>query len=414
MPGSDLPNDYAIGRRSFLASTAAWTLPAWLLNCRQAPADAAQAREGPLLAADFRRPGLSDREVLTRAFAAWTARGSGTLHLERNRVYDLGVHPDASNVFVVFGLVNAVLAGNGATLRLRSTAQGNIVQIFNILYLAHYQNLRIENLTCVDTGYRDSGVYSYQQGGRFIVLDAGDRDSVDITLDNVAGEGLISFITMQGVPGGPRVRGVRIVPNCRATRVFYPLSCQNNGDDVTGGLTTLNCGRPYFPYGVAGHDLTLRVHHQGPAFGPIAECAIPIKCVGRATSGIRLDATFSGVMPWTGALVTLEHQHDPSAGPSVIQDVDLRINIEPGTADPNNLPRLVLRSLLLNADQEVGQTSNIWRRIRLGGNLRPGRGPTILSRVLPTLPSEITIEPGTAGADERNISAPGFRIRRTR
>ena len=394
-----------IGRRRFLRTAAAWALPPLLLNCRQAPAGAAQSAPAPgvLHAADFRQGALNDLQVLQRAFQAWTARGGGTLHLERGRVYDLGHKRDGSNVFVVFGLHDAVLAGNGATLKIHSDVRGD----FNMLYLAHYRNLRIENLSCLDTGYRD-----LPEGGKFIVLDAGERDSVDITLDNVAGEGLISFIHAQGLPGGPRVRGIRIMPNCRATRVFYALACLENGDDLSGGLSTFNCARSYFPYGVTNHDLTLRIHHQGRGLGPTAETAIPIKTYGRTTSRIRLDVTFSGVLASNGAAVTLEHQHDPAGPPSVIEDVDLRITIAPGSTDPWDVPRLILRSYRPDRTEQVGRTTNIFRRITVSGNLRPGGSPTIFSRINPVEAAELTIARGTLGAEPGNISAPGFRIRR--
>lgn len=394
----------AIGRRRFLAASAG-ILPAALLGCGREPA-AAQPPSEPLHAAAFRARGLSDRQVLERAFTAWVARGGGTLHLERDHVYDLGFQDDGSNVFVVFGLVDAVLAGNGATLRVHSRLRG---QYFNLLYLAHYRNLRIENLRCLDTGY----LGWFTEGAKFIVLDAGERDSVNLTLDNVAGEGLVSFVHIQGLPQGPRVRGVRIMPNCRATRVFYVLACLDNGDDVTGGYSTFNCARSYFPSGVTGHNLVVRIDHQGASHGPTAETAIPIKSYGRPTSGIRLDVTFSGVLASTGSCVTMEHQHAPSAPPSVIENVDLRIDIAPGTADPGNIPRLVLRSYLPDNSLQRGPTNNIWRRIRLSGNLRPGAGPTIVANVEPEEIADISIAPGTIGADARFLAAPGFRIRRS-
>jgi hypothetical protein len=404
MPRTQSPTPGPIGRRRFLATAAAWGVPPLLLGCRQAPADAAQHGPAALRAADFRQGALNDRQVLERAFQAWTARGGGTLHLEPGRVYDLGPQRDRSNVFVVFGLQDAVLAGHGATLKIHSDVRG----VFNLLYLAHYRNLRIENLSCLDTGYRNLG----QEGGKFIVLDAAERDSVDITFDNLAGEGLISFIHVQGLPGGPRVRGIRIMPNCRATRVFYALNCLDNGDDISGGFSTFNCARSYFPYGVTGHDLTVRIHHQGERFGPIAESAVLIKTYGRPTSGIRLDVGFAGVLASNGACVTLEHQPERPGPPSIIEDVDLRITIAPGTPDPLNIPRLILRSYRYDRSEEIGRTANFFRRISVGGNLRPGGGPAIYSRVGPAEAAELTIARGTVGAEPRNISAPGFRIRR--
>ncbi len=394
----------SMGRRRFLASAAAWTLAPLLLNCRRAGAAAAQGvRQEPLSVADFRSAGMSDRRVLERAFRAWTERGSGILNLEPGRVYDLGPHRDGSAVFTLFGLEDAVLAGNGAMLRIRSEVQ----EYYNLLYLAHYRNMRIENLNCIDTGYRGEPVV----GARFLVIDASQRESLNLTLDNVAGENLVAFITAQGSPNGPRVRGIRIMPNCRATRVFYGLSCQNNGDDVSGGFSTFDCGRSYFPYGVENHDLRIRVSHRGPGFGPTAETPVLIKSYGRPTSGIRLDVTFSGVLAWTGFCAILEHQHDPGAPPSLIENVDLRITVESGTADPNGLRRLGLRSWA-GSTEEVGRTANVWRHIRFGGSLRPGSGAAVYARVRPDPPADITIAPGTTGADAARIEAAGFRFLR--
>lgn len=375
-----------------------------ICGCRQtARATQEPPASNPIHAGSFRAPGLSDRQVLTLAFAAWIRRGSGVLELERDHVYDLGVQRDGSNVFVVFGLRNAVLAGNGATLRINSQVNAP----FNLLYLARYAGLRIENLNCLDTGYRGS----YNAGAKFIVLDAAVNDSVDLTLDNVAGEGLVSFIHVQASPNGPRVRGIRIMPNCRATRVFYALNCVDSGDDVSGGFSTFNCARSYFPYGVQRHNLRIRIDHRGPRFGPTAEAAVLIKSYGRPTRDIRVDLTFSGVLAANGACVALEHQHD-RASASVIEDVDIRIVIAPGTQDPFNIARLALRSFRPDATLETGSTRNVWRRIRVSGDLGPGRSPAISSRSLPAEVGEITIARGTVGAEGGNILAPGFRIRR--
>ncbi|MDQ8757223.1 hypothetical protein RCO27_13405 [Sphingosinicella sp. LHD-64] len=401
-----LPHDIAaIARRSFLATVLA--APALLLasSCRGAATTIAQAdrQAGALYVADFRRRGLSDRQVLANAFQAWVEHG-GTLHLEPNRRYNLGIQATTDHVFQLFWMQDATLAGNGATLVIQT--RGEVT--YNLFYLAHYRNLRIENLSAVDTGFRDTS----DTGAKFIVVDAGQRDSVDITLDNVAGERLVSFIQLQGRPGGPRVRGVRIMPNCRATRVFYGLACLNQGDDVSGGFSTHNSGRSYFPYGVRNHSLDIRVHHQGAGYGPAAETAILIKCYGPTTSRIRLHAEFSGTLASGGSCVTLEHQHDPAGSPSIIEDIDLRITIAPGTTDPNNSHRVALRTLTPADREETGRTRNIWRRIRIAGILRPGRAPAIFSHANPVAPAEIMIAPGTSGAEPDRIAAPGFRFRR--
>lgn len=395
-----------MSRRSLLAG-----LTASLVAALGDTACAMQRSPGTTYAADFRAFGLNDRQVLQAAFRAWVARG-GDLELEADRVYDLGSQSTDDNVFVLFGMRDAVLRGNGATLRIRTAADIS----YNLLYLAYYRNLRIENLRAMDAGYRDSWV----RGAKFIVLDTGDRDSVNITLDNVAGERLLSFVQVQGPPGSARVRGVRIEPNCRATRVFYALNCQNQGDDISGGFTAVNCGRAYFPYGVARHDLAIRVHHDGRAVAASAESCVLIKSYGPPTSGIRLDLSFTGSLPWRGeedgrerpgSCVALEHQHDPQMGPSVIQDVELAIDIAAGTLDPYGAHRIVFRSYSQDGREESGTTANVWRNIVVAGNLRPGASPAIFSRVRPAIASEVVIAPGTIGADASSVRAPGFRFK---
>jgi hypothetical protein len=96
----------------------------------------------------------------------------------------------------------------------------------------------------------------------------------------------------------------------------------------------------------------------------------------------------------------------------VIEDIDLRITIAPGTRDPYQIPRVILRSYLLDNSLERGPTVNIWRRIRLSGDLRSNGAPTIVSRILPTAPADIIIARGTIGAEPRDIDARGFIIRR--
>jgi hypothetical protein len=403
MRKSDPETSTSLDRRRFLAIATAGVPVLALLSCRRNSAKAAAPAIATLRAADFRRPGSTDRQVLEQAFAAWRQRG-GRLELEQGHVYDLGTKRDGTNVFELFWLVDATLAGNGATLRIQT--EGRIV--YNLLYLAYYRNLRIENLRAVDTGFDGTFV----QGAKFIVLDTGQRDSVGLTLDNVVGERLVSFIQAQGPPGQARVRGIRIGGNCRAINVFYALNCEDQGDDVRGSFSTINCGRSYFPYGVSGHDLAIQIHHDGAGHGPAAETAVLIKSYGRTTSGIRVDARFSGVLASGGSCVSLEHQHDRRAPPSVIEDVDLRINVEPGTADPNNCHRLVLRSYDPDGILQAGQTRNIWRRITVGGNLRPGRAAAIFSQALPLTPIDLTIAAGTIGAEAGDVSAPGVTLRR--
>jgi hypothetical protein len=396
-----------INRRDLIVGAAA---------CAMAPAAAcsgntAQASEEPVLrVADFRAAGGSDLEVLGRAFAAWMARGSGTLELERGRLYDLGVKRGTQPVFAFNGLAGARLAGNGATLRIRTVSD----EYYPLLVFYHYRGVTIDNLHAEDLGY-DGAV----RGAEFIRAESGDWDSFDLRLDNVSGDRLLGFLMVKGPAGPRRVRGIHIEPNCRVSNTFYALNCQDQGDAITGGFSTHNCRRSYFPYGVTGHDLVIRVTHDGLAAAPGAESCALIKTYGRPTTDIRLAIAFAGTMPWAsvngdsitpGSCVTLEHHPAADAPPTLIADIDLRIDVAAGTSDPYGAHRLLLRCIGPGGATASGPTRNVWRGIRVRGDLRPGSGPAIFTTSVPTVPTEILVDAKSLPA-AAPLRAHGFSVR---
>lgn len=392
-----------VARRQFLIG-AGCALASPLFGLRTA-----FAQTSPLIEAEsFRLRGMSDLETLTRAFRAWDQRGTGTLALEPGRIYDLGAKRDARNIFPLSRLANAILAGNGATIRIHTL--GNV--IYDLFQFSNYRNIRIENLHGTDTGYRDD-----MQGAKFIVLAPGHSGSRGVVLDNVSAERLPCMIRAEGPPAR-RVSGIHIVPNCRAERVYKPFSCENQGDNVTGGYSTNNCRRSYFPYGVSDHDLDIRIHHDNPRGGLGAETCALIKTYGRATRNISVRLDFSGVLPWAarngrtgvpGSCVTLEHEHSPRQGPSLIENIDLTINIDPRAADPFGAHRVALRSYDQNLREEI-RTANVWRNIRIAGDLRPGRNAAIFSRAQPNVPGDLRIPSSLLQRIGGSIEAPGFAI----
>jgi hypothetical protein len=395
-----------IDRRSLLLGGAALAAAPLVLLSDEWQGGARAGQAATLDAADFRSRGASDLDVLRRAFAAW-ARAGGTLRLEPGHVYDLGFKRGAEPVFALAGLTGATLAGNGASLRIRTVSD----HLYAMLSLSGYRGLTIENLHGEDLGYRDQ-----LAGAKFISLESGpDHDATDLHLSNVSATRVVSFVQVEGAPAPHRVRGIRFDPDCRAERVYYAFCCLNQGDGARGGFATLHCRRSYLPYGVTDHELSIRVAHGSLDEAPAAESCAIIKSYGRPTTNIRLAIAFSGTLPWVaienegpvpGSCVTLEHEPTDAAA-SLIADIDLDIEVAPGTADPYGVHRLMLRSRRAGA-VEIGPTRNVWRNIAVRGNLRPGRAPAIFSVSRPEA-GELRV----ARASGATISAPGFRIRET-
>jgi hypothetical protein len=393
-----------IDRRSLvIGGAAAAVLPLALVSSRwQGAAGAGQA--SLIEAAAFRSGAMSDLDVLRRAFAAWTQAG-GTLRLEPGHVYDLGVKRGDEPVFVLAGLTGATLDGNGATLRIRTVGD----HLYPLLSLYGYRDLVIQNLHGEDLGYADG-----LSGTKFIRIEPGPRDSLNLRLVGVTARRVVSFVEVQGPPEPFRVRGIHFEGGCRAERAYYGLCCLNQGDEATGAFSTVDCRRSYFPYGVTGHDLRIAVSHGSLEQAPAAESCALIKSYGRPTTAIRLAIAFSGALPWVaienagpvpGSCVTLEHEPEDGR-PSLIADVDLTIDVAAGTADPYGVHRVMLRSRRPGGAVETGRTRNVWRNVAIRGNLRPGRAPAIFSVAQPEA-GELRV----ASASRATISAPGFRIR---
>jgi hypothetical protein len=157
-----------------------------------------------------------------------------------------------------------------------------------------------------------------------------------------------------------------------ARNCYYGLSFQENGDDLAGDLTTINCRRSYFPYGVRRHNLQLEVRHNGA--GPGADACILIKRYGRDTGDITVRAHFSGVLAWR-SLVNLSQ--DPSGGQTgTIDNIDIRLDVNPTVSDPYGAARLAISAY--RGGREVADSPDIWRNVRLSGCMgRSAEAPVV-------------------------------------
>lgn len=339
-----------------------------------------QLDKGDFYAENFRSSGDTDRQVLTKAFAAWATRGTGKLVLGENRTYSLGTTAD-STIFTVLGLRDAILEGNGATLSVAS----NNAQVI-ILYLYNYKHLTIRNLNGADTGITNGGSAQMGSiGAKLVVVDSdASNPSENISLINVRGFNLNTFFNAN--PGNPnRIKGILIDESCVADTCFYGAVFQGNGDNATVRGYFKNCGRSYFPYGVAGHDTRIRIDKDGT--GPAAEADVVVKRYTRDVKNIKMDLSYSGTLANTN-LVLLEHENN-SGSASIIDDIDITFHIEDGITDSGPATRVLYRSRNASAVEDTGTVTQRTKNVRISGQLGNSSLPHIKVNYTPAVPDII-------------------------
>lgn len=319
------------------------------------------ARSLSVNASSFRKPGMSDLDVLRATLMAWQEQGSGTCYLEQGRLYDLGQVATGPDLMAFGHLDQATLDGNGAKIVARS-APGLVWNLFSI---ANVSNLLITNLSATDLGYRDRAA-----GMKMIVLQPGVRGTSGVRLENVTAERVLSFVQAQGPAAPNRVGAVTFGDGCVARRCYYALCCVEQGDDITGLVRAIDCRRAYLVYGVNRHRLKLDIIHHGAPDVPASRSPVLIKSYGRPTSDLVLTARFGGSLPWNGqgpgdpgSCVMLEQQPAPGQR-GIIEGIDLTIEIDPGIPDRNHARLLTLSSVSASGSEEH-QTNNVWRDIAL-------------------------------------------------
>jgi hypothetical protein len=375
-----------------------------------------------LHAEDYRLSGYSDLETLQDAFAAWLAQG-GELHLAANGVYDLGDRTTPGDVLPpLVNFHNAILCGNGATIRINT----DDTVTYSIFYMWGVQQLRFKDLTIEDTGFvRDSGTVG---ASIFDIDGATPALSRHISFENVHVDGALVFLRLQGhtyvdgeeeVQEAPRIDGIHISPNCSIRNCFYGLSCQENGDNITGGFTAKDVGRAYFPYGVSDHDLTLDIE-QTTEHAAVETCCL-IKRYARDTRNIRARIVFRGSYhltagggsPPPGCFVKLEMQ-PPEGTSGTIDNIDLTIELDENIVNTNQAHVLGFRSYLHNGTEETSTTDNIWSNIRLDGTFRNTSAQNVKAYVNPTTRCLVSLAPGLTGASPWHLpKLSGFVYRTT-
>lgn len=364
-----------------------------------------------LHAEDYRLSGYSDLETLQDAFAAWLAQG-GELHLAANGVYDLGDQSGGGDVLPqLVNFHNAILCGNGATIRINTDEDA-----YSVFYMWGIQRLRFKDLTIEDAGFDRT---SHTFGATVFDIDgATEAESRDVSFENVHVDGALIFLRTAGgshvvdevtVPW-PRIDGIYIAPSCSIRNCFYGLSCQNNGDNITGGFTAKDVGRAYFPYGVSDHDLAIDI--ENTTNHPDVETCCLIKRYSLDTRNIRARLVFRGSFHLSpegttpGCFVKLEMQpHEDDVLPARIDNIDLTIELDEGVTNVNQAHVLGFRSYRDSGSrttptttEETSTTDNVWSNVRLDGTFRNTSDQNVMAYVSPTTPCLVSLAPGLTGA----------------
>lgn len=312
----------------------------------------------------YRRAGAGDASAVAAAVAALIANGGGTLAFAAGRTYDLGRVDTPGFAIHLHGLRDARIEGNGATLTCETRGNGK-TQMFLV---QNCHGLTFANLRARDRG---TDLRRDWKGMDFIHVESTAGPSSEIALENIAVTDAVSLLTCSGDGASPRVRGITL-RGVSATRCYYGLNFQENGDNVSGDLTAVNCRRAYFPYGVSGHDVQLDISHDGTT--PGADACILIARKARDTQGIHVRARFAGTLPWNN-LVHLVQQPGLLEA-AVIRDVSIDLFVEPSAEYRPTASTLGLTAYLGQAALPV--TSDRWENISLTGCFGRVRGEPVV------------------------------------
>lgn len=305
----------------------------------------------------------NDLTAVTRAFSVLVQEGGGKIEFAEGRTYNLGTIADASAILIeIEGLENCTIEGNGAELLTNTTVQSSSA-IPKIIEITDPNRLVFRNLRFRDTG-TDTSVDT--RGPRCLSFTAsGASDCGDIVLENVVATDMVQlFDTFFTAASTGRVRNISLV-NCRATDCYYGIACREQGDYLSAvNFVAENCRRAYFAYGVTGHDVDLKISHDGVS--PGANACVLVKRFVFDTKCIKIRASFHGTCTEYGGFVVLETQPTSGTAPALIDDVDIDLHLSDATLEIDTIP------VRIRAYNEAGvlqsTTDDRFDRISIRGN----------------------------------------------
>lgn len=199
----------------------------------------------------------NDTAAIIAACAAIQANGGGTLIFDPKTylIYPNGTLSGAITMATFSGLDGVCIDGRGATLTIGDTFAGS--ETVTHFKFTTCRNVEVKNFSFVQT----IATPITSLGQRPIYLQYG---SVNFHAHNIYQYGGLSGFVSDRV-AQTQDRATYLCHNITLNdwyceSVGYPLSFQNNGDDVT--VWNFDCvgpGRAYFPYGVRNHNISIRI-----------------------------------------------------------------------------------------------------------------------------------------------------------
>jgi hypothetical protein len=203
-----------------------------------------------------------------------------------------------------------------------------------------------------DTIARDE---SDRQGVQAYWFRNNTRNTRNNKIGRVTGSKLVSCVLVSSdSPDNFRLRGLEhgLLFNDGG---YYVLNCANNGDGVVGSLSSNDCIRTYFCYGVKGHTETINTYNH------FKFSDVVVSRYSRDTEDINITYTchFSNT---SSGVISFEHINDDTN--STIKNVTINFGVT--VSNPAN-PSINFKSFQANGAVE-STTSKNFTDIRLYGN----------------------------------------------
>jgi hypothetical protein len=149
-------------------------------------------------------------------------------------------------------------------------------------------------------------------------LGAGTQ-TTNVDLENVTQTGgLAGLLVYSTGNASVRASGFRMTGSFNGT--FYPANFQGNGDDFWGKYVTRNCGRSYFPYNVAHHEVWVD-SNNGTAFDDIDISAYTNPNMRGETSDIKIHYKNYGAASLGNSVAINFIQYDSTSRSADMHDI---------------------------------------------------------------------------------------------
>ena len=270
-----------------------------------------------------------DTQACKLAAAYLRARGGGTLHISDGTYCVWTALPSQGEVLFDWtgcrGIT--VIYSNSKILAVRpNTATGDTVTAI-IHSLENVQRFTVINPAAEQVGSvmpASGGIVQFGVG-----MAGGASQSSGVKIINARQIGGLGGLIVYP-SGAPDDRAHTIEMDGYFESVYYPQNFQGNGDNYRGRVTTRNCGRSYFPYNVAGHDVYVD-SNNGAAFDDINISAYTATTLRAETSGIKVRYRNYGSASLGNAVHFGFIQSDGVSRAAQIRDVTVELDMQVGT-----------------------------------------------------------------------------------